>query len=150
MALARIVCYRNHCLAPGLLHLDENTRQGGIASLAALFAALIYPGLQRRSINKRLHKLQREKFGDTNRFLCEVELTAARIWIRQGDTQISYEWRVVEEIVDTEDAVDIITRDGGGVTVRNRAFQSADERRAFIELAQNLVAQSREVPGSAK
>jgi len=42
---------------------------------------------------------------------------------------------MVVEIKETSDSVDIFTRDGGGVIVRNRAFASTAERAHFVELA---------------
>lgn len=123
---------------------------GLIGLLAALICALIYPSMHRQSVRKRMRKFCREKFGDMNSFICEVELTPNGIWTQATNTQTTCDWKDVEEILVTEDSVDIFARQAGGVVVRNRAFQSDDERRAFIELAQNFVAQSREVPSSAK
>jgi hypothetical protein len=121
-----------------------------IGLLAASISALIYPGMHRRSVQRRLRKFCKEKFGDTTSFICEVELAPAGIRTQSQNTQSTSEWKNVEEIVVTEDSVDIFTRQGGGVVVRNRAFQSADERRAFIELAQNFVAEARKVHSSAR
>lgn len=123
---------------------------GLIGLLAASISALIYPSMHRQSVQKRLRKFCKEKFGETTSFICEVELTPTGIRTQSLNTQTTSEWKNVEEILVTEDSVDIFTRQGGGVVVRNRAFQSADERRVFIELAQNLVAQSREVHSSAR
>jgi hypothetical protein len=126
-------------------------KAGLIGLLAASISALIYPGMHRRSVQKRLRKLCKEKFGDTPSFICEVELTPAGIWTQSQNTQTTSEWKNVEEISVTEDSVDIFTRQGGGgVVVRNRAFKSADERRGFIEMAQQFAAQAREVHSSAK
>lgn len=120
-----------------------------IASLAALISALIYPGMQKKAMDKRLRKLYQERFGDQNDFVCEVELVPAGILITHVDGQITFEWGAVEEIVLTPDSVDIFTR-GGGVVIRNRAFHSVDERRGFLELAQNYVAQARHVQDPEK
>jgi hypothetical protein len=57
--------------------------------------------------------------------------------------QIKYGWQAVEEIKETGDSVDIFTRDGGGVIVRNRAFQSNADRVKFVELANASLNQSR-------
>jgi hypothetical protein len=120
-----------------------------IASLAALISALIYLPQQRRATEKRLGKLCREKFGDKNNFVCEVELSPDGILITHVDGQITCEWGAVEDIVVTADTVDIFARTGG-VVVRDRAFRSVDERREFVALAQNYVAQARHVRGPEK
>jgi hypothetical protein len=124
-------------------------KAGLIGLLAALISALIYPAMYRQSVQKRLRKLCKEKVEDTTSFICEVELKPTGLWTRSLDTQTTSEWKNVEELVVTEDSVDIFTRQGGGVVVRNKAFQSVDERQAFIELAQRFIAQSREAHNSA-
>jgi hypothetical protein len=53
--------------------------------------------------------------------------------------QIVLEWESVEEITESEDSVDIFTRDGGGVIVRKRAFKSSEELEQFIGLAQSYL-----------
>src|SRR5258708_26733179 len=123
---------------------------GLIGLLAALISALIYPAMHRQSVQSRLRKFCKEKFGATTSFICEVELTPTGIWTQSLNTQTISEWKNVEEIVVTQDSVDIFTRQGGGLVVRNRAFESADQRREFIEMAQHFAAQSREVHSSAK
>jgi hypothetical protein len=58
-------------------------------------------------------------------------LTAVGVWIRQLNKQTTYEWESVEEIEETEDSVDIYTKDGGGLIVRKRAFTSPAEQNSL-------------------
>lgn len=110
--------------------------QGAIIGLvAAGLTALFYPGSNRKAVDKRMRKISRELFGDANSFLCEVELRPDGVWVRAMDRQTLFEWPSVEEIKETPDSVDIFTREGSGVVVRNRAFASPEERLRFIELA---------------
>ena len=102
--------------------------------LAAL-SAVFYPSSYEKTIERRLRKLHLPQFETANTFLCEVELKAEGILVRQMDRQTIYEWTSVEEIQETSESVDIFTRDGGGVVVRNRAFAGAAGRREFLELA---------------
>src|SRR5258705_4010660 len=106
-----------------------------IGMVAAGLSALTYPSSHKKAVEKRLRKLHQEKFGDTNIFLCEVELTAEGVQVRQMNRQIIHEWPSVEEIRETKDSVDIFTRDGGGVVVRDRAFVTAADQTGFLELA---------------
>ena len=115
-----------------------------IGLIAAAVCALIYPGIHKRTIEKRLRKLCKEKFGDTNVFTCEVELRPTGLWTQANNTQTISEWEMVEEILETEDSVDIFTRQGGGVVVRNRAFKSADEKQQFIDLARSYLESGRQ------
>lgn len=123
---------------------------GSIGLLAALIAALIYPSMYRRSARKRMRMFCREKFGDMNSFICEVELTPNGIWTQSTNTQTTSEWRNVEEILVTEDSVDIFARQAGGVIVRNRAFKSAEERLQFVELARSYLESARGTLDAAK
>jgi len=120
-------------------------KTGLLGLLAASISALIYPRMHRQSVQRRLRKFCKEKFGDTTSFICEVELTPTGIWTQSLNTHSTSDWKNVEEIVVTEDSVDIFTRQGGGVVIRNRAFGSTDERRTFIELAQKFIAESRKL-----
>jgi hypothetical protein len=108
-----------------------------------VISGLLYPSSHRSGVEKRLRELHREKLGGSGPFVCEVELTPVGVWVRQLNTQVTHEWESVKEIQETADSVDIITRHGGGVVVRNRAFKSDEERRKFIELAQGYIEISR-------
>src|SRR5256885_11111670 len=109
--------------------------------VAAIVAAL-YPGWYERATKKRLRRFYKESYGDRNNFQCEVELIPHEIRIDCDNTRTVYEWKLVDEIVSTEDSVDIFTR-SGGVIVRNRAFSSPEERERFIELAREYMSNAR-------
>lgn len=118
--------------------------KGAVVGLVvALVAALIYPVFYKREIEKRMRKLHQEILGNEDSFVCEVELTPGGFAVFQTNRQIKYEWPAVDEIKETSDSVDIFTRDGGGVIVRNRAFQSEADRLKFVELAKSFLNQAR-------
>jgi hypothetical protein len=103
--------------------------------IAAALCALFLPGANKRALEKGMRKIARGLFGNASSFLCEVELRPDGVWVRSMNRQTIYEWPTVEEVKDTSDSVDIFTRDGSGVVVRNRAFSSPEERTRFVELA---------------
>ena len=107
--------------------------------VSTLAVAALHPVFHDHAIEKRLRRLCRESYGEKDSFRCEVELTPLEIRIRGDNTQTVYEWKSVEDIVITEDSVDLFTR-AGGVVVRNRAFQSSSDRNDFIALAQQYLA----------
>jgi membrane protein implicated in regulation of membrane protease activity len=109
------------------------------ASAAAGIAALSYPYFHKTGAEKRLRKLHQEILGNDNSFVCEVELTETGFSVNQSNRLIRYDWQTVAEIKETSDSVDIFTRNGGGVIVRNRAFQSAADRLRFIDLANGFL-----------
>ncbi len=108
------------------------------AAIGVVLAALtgvLYPSSYEKQIERRLRKLLREEFEAANTHLCEVELKAEGVQVRQMDRKVIYEWSSVEEIEETGESVGLFTRDGGGVVVRNRAFAAAADRREFLKLA---------------
>ena len=76
-------------------------------------------------------------------YTCEVEIRSDGLWLRQMNKQIIHEWPSLEAVEETADSVDLFTRDGAGVVVRNRAFASGDERSKFIALARSHLIQAR-------
>jgi hypothetical protein len=117
-----------------LLVLASPGRGALLGLLAAIISGVMYPGSAQRKLENRLREFHQEKFGDADTYICEVELTPIGVWVKQMNTQITHEWESVEEIEETVGGVDIVTR-LGGVSVQNKAFSTAEERRRFIELA---------------
>ena len=112
-----------------------------VGLVAAALCALIYPLGHKRAIEKRLRKLHDEILGNESSFLCGVDLSQDGLTITQMNRRIQYEWPAVAEISETADSVDIFTRDGGGVIVRNRAFESDADRAKFLGLAKTFFSQ---------
>lgn len=109
----------------------------------------ISPKLEKSGLDDRLQRVVAEMMPDNGPYICEVEIRSEGVWLRQMNKQIIFEWPSVEAIEDTADSIDIFTRDGGGVVVRNRAFASEDERGQFIEVARSRLMESRgQQPGS--
>ena len=109
-----------------------------IGVVLAVLSGVLYPSSHEKAVEKRLGKLCREQCGVGKTFPCEVELTTEGVQVRQMHRQVIYEWPSVEEIQATADSIDIFTRDGGGVVVRNRAFSTVAHRSEFLELARVL------------
>jgi len=107
--------------------------------LGASIGAALSPPLHRRIIAKRLRKLVQEKLKPGEPLVCEVELTAEGVTIRHAKGQGIYDWEDVETVNLADDSVEIFTRYGGGVIVRNRAFKSDDEKKQFINLANSYM-----------
>lgn len=104
---------------------------------------LIYPQLERSGLEGRLRRVAAEMMPGPGPYVCEVEIRSEGVWLHQMDMQIIYEWPSLEAIEETTDSVDIVTLDGGGVVVRNRAFASENERMKFIEVARSRLMESR-------
>lgn len=85
-------------------------------------------------------KYYREQLGGDGPFLCEVEITPAGLTTRQNDIETKRAWSVVEEIVDTPDGLEFRCRIGGMLVVRDRAFDAAEMRSAFLRRAKEFLA----------
>ena len=87
-------------------------------------------------------KYYREHVGGDRPFLCEVEITPDGITAKQLDTETRRAWSAVKEIVDTPDAVEFMWRTGGLLVVRDRAFETPEQRALFLQNARSLLTTS--------
>jgi hypothetical protein len=111
--------------------------------IAALVILLLYPRWLRSSLENRMRQIADEIMSGPGPYVSEVELRPEGLWLRQMDKQTIYEWKSLEAMEETADSVDIFSRDGGGVVVRNRAFSSEADRSRFIELVRSGLSESR-------
>jgi hypothetical protein len=118
-----------------------------IATIGALIVVIINPYLYNRRYRKNLRKFYKEKLGDEDEFICDVELLPEGLETSGQNFHCTSEWSAIDDIISTSDSVDIFGRKGSGCIVRNRAFSSADERQRFIALAREYMNKSR---GSAQ
>src|SRR6266567_4534330 len=82
-------------------------------TVLAVVSAILYPSLHAGSAERRLSRFVKEKYGDNNSFVCEVEITPAGFRTSGEHVQASYDWEKVEEICETANSIDIFTRTGG-------------------------------------
>jgi hypothetical protein len=127
-------------LGAAIFVLFRFSLKGAVSGVAAaLIAIIIDPLTHKYQYRKNLRKIWKEQYGEENEFSCEVELLPECLKTSGKNSQCSTEWEAIEEIVSTDDSVDIFGRKGSGVIVRNRAFSSAEERTRFIELAREYM-----------
>ena len=116
---------------------------GLVTGLIAALVILLYLRWLRSSLENRMRQIADELMAAPGPYVCEVELRPEGLWLRQMDKQTIYEWKSLEAMEETADSVDIFSRDGGGVVVRNRAFSSETDRYRFIELLRSGLSESR-------
>jgi hypothetical protein len=112
-------------------------------AIVAIASGAISWNMHRNTIRQRMHRYFREKFGDRDSLPFEVELTESGIRTRQPGTQIIFEWANVEDVVENEDDIEFVMRDGGGLIVRKRAFTTTDEQQQFMEVTRSHLNASR-------
>ena len=113
-----------------------------LSIVGAIAGAVVYPFSYRRTIAHRLRKYCREQIGAELPFTVEVELHLEGVRVKQLGADITFEWASVEDIQEREDSVDIVTRHGGMVAVRRRAFDSFGAMEEFVDLARRYLDQS--------
>jgi hypothetical protein len=117
-----------------------------VAAAAAAAAVIVNAVLFDQRYRSNLRKIYKEKLGSENEFTCEVELSPEGMIASGQDYNLLTKWSEVEDVVPTNDSVDIFGRKGGCI-VRNRAFESPDERQRFIDLARDYMNKSRGAVG---
>lgn len=115
----------------------------GVVAILTVLGVVLYPTFYQAEVEKRVRKLCREKITQGCPLSCEVELSPIGVEIRQKGSQVTHEWEQVAEVKQTVDSVDIFTRMGGGVIVRQRAFASPAEQQQFVNLAHSYLALAR-------
>ncbi len=103
---------------------------------------ILFSRWRRSSPNATYLKYYREQLGGDGQFLCEVEITSAGITTRQNGIETKRPWSVVEQIIDTSDGLEFRCRIGGILVVRDRAFETAELRSAFLRRANEFIASS--------
>jgi len=114
-----------------------------IGLVASALCAFIYPVFHERTVEKRLRELHNEILGNETALRCEVEINENGLTVGQMNHKSQYEWMSVMEISETGDSVDIFTKGGSGVIIRNRAFESDADRATFVELASTFLSRAR-------
>jgi YcxB-like protein len=106
----------------------------------ALLCGLAYPALRKATMQRRLRAFWRERLGGDGPFVCEVELSEQGVTTEQFGTRSTRPWSAVAAFEETDASVNISTREGGWILVRDRAFSSPDEKKRFVELGRTLLA----------
>ena len=93
----------------------------------------IYRAYYDSTVRSRLLRITQEQFDKSLSHRCEIEVREDALWVHQDNIEILHEWKDREQIDDTGDAVELCFRNGI-VVVRNRAFDSAQQRAEFVSL----------------
>jgi hypothetical protein len=112
--------------------------------LIGIVLLAIYQRLWGSSPDGRLLRYYREQMGGDGPFICEVELSPQSVTTRQCGTETTRPWSSVADIVDTPDALEFAWRGGGLLVVRDRAFQSPQQRSEFLSAARGFLADARD------
>lgn len=110
---------------------------------SGLITGAIAGNQHRQKVRQRLYSYYQEVFGERQSLPCEVELGDAGLMVKQLGTQIMFEWPNVEEMRETEDAVEFYMYERGAVLVKKRYFASVEELQQFLDVARQHLMLSR-------
>ncbi|GMV99964.1 MAG: hypothetical protein AMXMBFR84_11030 [Candidatus Hydrogenedentota bacterium] len=106
--------------------------------LGAILQWFVYEG----SMRKRMKKYVLEAYKGNAPKLFQVELRPDAIWTQSGYTQIVFDWRDVNEIVEDEEVIEFLMN-GGYFLVRKARLSSATTAADFVALAKRYLLQSK-------
>ena len=98
-------------------------------------AWLFFPG----SIEKRIRDYGRKQMGTCELFRVEVELDAQGIALTQFGNRITRAWSTVRQVQPSEDGIDFRFLNGSIATVRAKAFESSEQQKEFLDLANDYL-----------
>jgi hypothetical protein len=106
---------------------------GATTIFVLAFAVITY--LQQLRAAAAIKRYVVTQIGPLAPFPFEVEITAAGMLTKQLGEETRREWGNVEKITEATGGIEFDFRMGGMVFVRDRAFESPDERLEFLRLA---------------
>jgi hypothetical protein len=88
----------------------------------------------------RYVRYYRERLGGDGPFLCEVELTADGVTVRQSGAVMTWPWSSSTSVNDNPADIELVFKTGGNVVVRDRAFQNQEMRSNFLRTCRESIA----------
>jgi hypothetical protein len=116
---------------------------GAFGAYAFVTALMSYPALRKARIESVLSKSHKETHGSLMPVTCDLELSSVGLGLRQLNAQTTIEWEGVEEVISTPDSIDVATKGGSYIVLRNKAFASKAEKQRFFDLANGYIELSR-------
>jgi hypothetical protein len=110
------------------------------AAFVCLLLVVALPHFSRASNrNNQMLRYYREQLGGDGPFVCEVELSPAGLITRQMGTETTLPWSHVASATEVSGGIEFIYRPMGALLVRERAFQTPEDREQFLALARRLI-----------
>jgi hypothetical protein len=107
-----------------------------IAPIAALIGGLTCGALYGRYHDRHVRRVYRrvvtEMYSGAETIRCEVEVRDDTLWSRSVHAEISFPWSRLTRVTDRQGPIELWF-DPGLVVIPDRAFQTQEERRDFLE-----------------
>jgi hypothetical protein len=105
----------------------------GIAGVVSVLAYLFGRWYYDSTVSRRMKRIVLEHFKQAKSVRCAIELRSTDVWTSQDGTEISFPLHDIDEVVDTDDAIEVRFRNGL-VVARNQVFSSPNQRGEFLAL----------------
>jgi hypothetical protein len=111
-----------------------------VAVVAAGLSLAVYPLFYRSALKRSLNSILKEQLGEVDRFQVKVAINDDGLRFDQLGRSVVYQWQNVEAVENLEDRVDFYMRSRDLATVRAQAFESPQQRQAFVSMAEEFIA----------
>ena len=109
----------------------------GAAVILGVIFGWLFGGYYDSYVRRHSRKMLDEMFRGAERIRCETELRPQGLWSRSHDTEISFAWQRLREIVDAEHGIELWF-DPGLAIIRSRAFDTPERRHEFLQRVREL------------
>lgn len=105
-----------------------------VAGVFAVTIGLLYPWYYRSVLQRNLRRHLVEVNGSEGPFDVNYKIDSDRIEVEQSETALLFSWTKLVECNEGENAIDLAFEKGGFVRIAHRAFETDEQRRAFLSL----------------
>ena len=110
------------------------------AVVVGIGCGALYGAYHNQHVRRSYRKLIKEMYGGAEQIRCEFELTDDGLSGKSVHSEMSFPWSRLTRVADLPGSVELWF-DPGLVVIRDRAFQTTEERRNFLDaVSQHLTA----------
>lgn len=103
-----------------------------LGAISGFLAAYLYGRWYERSLSRSYMRMISELYGGAPTVRCAFESRDHMLWTKVGSTEMSFPWSDRVAVNDVGDSIEVWFNPGLAV-VRNRAFRTDADRRAFLD-----------------
>jgi hypothetical protein len=136
------VCYASASVVAVLRGIDVSGVAGAITLALGLASGMlgffVYGRFHDWYARRNCSRMVRELYRGLEPVGCTFEVRQDSLWSRVKDIETSFPWSSLTRVNEASDSIELWFNPGLAV-VRNRAFQSQDERRVFLDRTRSLM-----------
>jgi hypothetical protein len=102
------------------------------AVVVGIGCGTLYGAYHNQHVRRSYRKLVKEMYGGAEQIRCECELTEDGLSGKSVHSEMSFPWSRLTRVADLRGSIELWF-DPGLVVIRDRAFQTQEERRSFLD-----------------